>query len=159
MYALLFYILGWVVGVTLMYTSTRHHNPVLYLLSGHMIMSVGMGFIFRGITHIFRGPAKGPYVTGPISAARRQAGFAALGIGLCALIAPRFGLSFTLAVIIITAFYLWGTVLALLCEKKTKKAPRGLPAEIAADILIPLTVLVLWYLEASKWFFLFGHQG
>ena len=157
MFLFLFYILGWVAGIILMLTSSRHENMVLNLLAGHMLFSVGLGLIFCGVGHLLKGKEVAKSIGWVSNGFQHELGFAALGIGVCGLLAPRMGLTFSLALIIITTFYLVGAAIVHMRDISVNRNFKpGNLLIIAPDILIPGTIILLWYAEASKYFFLFG---
>lgn len=148
MFLLIFYILGWLAGIALV-ISGKADSIWLNMLYGQMFGTIGLGLVFNAAGHLFKSEQVARSIGWTANGFQKELGFVSLGLGVCGVISVWLGSGFQLAVIIITAFFLFGAAGVHVKEmRRQNNFNKGNTLIILPDILIPLTAFILWLMAS-----------
>jgi uncharacterized membrane protein len=145
------YILGWIAGVVALSTDNTPkdiHTVAQTLLLYQLTVSVGLMGLISAYGHLFRSDKIAKQIgwqTGSLF--QIELGYCCLGMGLMGMFSFVFRDNFWLATIIFTSSFLLGAALVHIKEmKRHKNFNLGNSVSAIPDILIPMPLIVLWFL-------------
>ncbi len=146
------YILGWAVGLIMLLFdkgSRDIHTISQTLLLYQLTVTIGLMGLLSAYGHLFMSDKIAKQIgwqTG--SMFQIELGYCCLGMGLMGILSFWFRDNFWLATIIFTSTFLLGATLVHIKEmKKNKNFSPGNSISTIPDILIPGTLIILWFLS------------
>lgn len=146
------YILGWAVGLIMLLFdkgSRDIHTISQTLLLYQLTVTIGLMGLLSAYGHLFMSDKIAKQIgwqTG--SMFQIELGYCCLGMGLMGILSFWFRDNFWLATIIFTSTFLLGATLVHIKEmKKNKNFSPGNTISTIPDILIPVTLIILWFLS------------
>ena len=147
MFYIVSYIIGWITGIIFYYFKLENSFINCVLLS-HLVFSVGFFGLFNFIGHSLFSDKVANRIGWISNGFQKELGYVSLGIGFCGIMCFFYRDKFWLATIIPFSTFLIGAAFLHVKEiLKTKNYNPGNTWIIIPDILIPLTLIVLWLLK------------
>ena len=151
---LIYYGIGWVVGLTVGFITGSMTDVVSAsqtLLLYHLTVTVGLMGVLGAYGHLFmsdRIARSIGWATGSLF--QVELGFCCLGMGLLGIMCFWFRDKFWLATIVFATVFLIGAALVHVKEMiQNKNFNSGNAITTIPDILIPATLIVLWFLARA----------
>ena len=146
------YIIGWTVGLIMLLfdNGTKHiHTISQTLLLYQLTVTIGLMGLLSAYGHLFMSDKIDKQIgwqTG--SMFQIELGYCCLGMGLMGIFSFWFRDNFWLATIIFTSSFLLGATIVHIKEMwKHKNFSPGNSISTIPDILIPATLIILWFLS------------
>jgi Family of unknown function (DUF6790) len=147
MFYIISYLLGWIIGITFYFTG-RENDFINCVLLSHLVFTVGFFGLFNFIGHSFLSEKVANRIGWITNGFQKELGYVSFGIGICGIMCFYIRDTFWLATIIPFSTFLLGA--AFLHSKeiiKTKNYKPGNTWIIIPDVLMPITLIVLWLLK------------
>lgn len=148
---LISYVIGWIVGLVAAFVtgSTKDISSAAHILLLYQLtVTVGLTGILGGYGHLFRGDRVARSIGWPAGTLFQvELGYCSLGMGLLGIMSFWYRDNFWLATIVFTTIFLIGAAMVHIKEmiKKGNFNP-GNAITTIPDFLIPVTLIVLWFL-------------
>ncbi len=141
------YIIGWIIGIA--YYFIKHENGFINsVLLSHLVFTVGFFGLFNFIGHSLFSEKVANRIGWVSNGFQKELGYVSMGIGICGILCFFFRDSFWLATIIPFSTFLLGAAFLHIKEIiKTRNYKPGNTWIIIPDILMPITLIVLWLLK------------
>jgi hypothetical protein len=148
---LIYYVIGWVVGLVVAFATgsmTNVSSASQTLLLYHLTVTVGLTGILGGYGHLFMGDRIAKSIGWPTgSLFQVELGYCCLGMGVLGVMCFWYRDNFWLATIVFTTVFMVGA--ALLHAKEMIQKGNFNPGNAITtlpDLLIPATLFILWFL-------------
>lgn len=152
MFFMIFYGISLLVGIILALVLPIHGYAEIckLFLQTNLFVTVGLGFLFNATGHLFKSEAVAKQIGWTSNGFQKELGFVSVGIGICGILGAFIQDNFQLAVIMIVSTFLLGAAIVHIQEMRTKhNFNKGNTLIVLPDILIPLTLIILFVLKKS----------
>jgi Family of unknown function (DUF6790) len=141
------YLVGWLLGV-LYYLANPANGFAHAALLMHLFFTVGFFGFFNFVGHSLLSEKVAARIGWVSNGFQKELGYASLGIGICGVLCIVFQDGFWLATIIPLFTFLIGAAALHVTEIiRSKNRNPGNTWIILPDVLIPVTLIVLWFLR------------